>query len=403
MELNNFARIGKGVLSKAIGLQKNYIEEYVKEASVINEHKSNCFNCPVFKAKNSFITQGVPEIKQTLDSKCQCCSSAILEPQYKIVRRYINEKNMYGYQPTLKSYSIKLFLLYHFLQPDAYGLVRNLSLKELARTIGCTVATVRHCNQVLEDYNYCYVSNSGTVDNCINVYIADYKNYHKTASEGGRGYITLSSELFYQLLSMQTLNTLRLNIKGILEVDNSRLRDSSGSSSAVQTSYKKLRGFLPRYCKNNVIRKALEQNNSIFDLDFTEASVVFAIHDSFAQKKIRSEMLEESKGLIIDFVDSINNIIEDTSSDNFVNASEAKEKLSAFHIPEKNNYESIILNLDEYASLASLSIQYNLHLVFDAIIFVYNNYILNHLRIDNFGALVRTIIRKHYSSISSIA
>lgn len=403
MELNNFARIGKGVLSKAIGLQKNYVEEYVKEASVINEHKSNCFDCPIYKAKTSFITQDVPEVKQAINSKCQCCSSAVFEPHYKIVRRYINEKNMYGYQPTLKSCSIKLFLLYHFLQPDAYGLVRNLNLKELAKTIGCTVATIRHCNQVLEDYNYCYISNSGTLDNCINVYIADYKNYHKTASEGGRGYITLSAELFNQLLSMKTLNVLRLNIKGILEVDNSRLRDALGSSFAVQSSYKHLRGFLPRYCKNNVIRKALEQNNSIFDLSFTDASVVFSIHDNFAQKKIRSEMLEESKGLIVNFVDSINDIVENTFSDNFADSSEAKEKLMALNIADRNSYDSLLLRLDDYVSLASLSIQYNLNLVFDAIIFVYNNYVLRHLRVDNFGALVRTIIRKRYSSISSVA
>ena len=51
MELSSFARIGKGVLTKAIGLQKNYIEVYSQGPDILNERKSNCHNCIIHQKK----------------------------------------------------------------------------------------------------------------------------------------------------------------------------------------------------------------------------------------------------------------------------------------------------------------------------------------------------------------
>ena len=51
MELNSFARIGKGVISKSIGLQKNYKEVITQNTDVLNERKSMCESCPIRKLK----------------------------------------------------------------------------------------------------------------------------------------------------------------------------------------------------------------------------------------------------------------------------------------------------------------------------------------------------------------
>ena len=398
MEFNSFARIGKGVLSKAIGLQKNYVEEYVKVSDEINIQKSNCYDCPIHKLKQSLSADGFTNAVSTLDRQCSSCSSVVYEPAYEIRYRYINEKNRYGYQPTLKSNAIKLLLLYHFLQPDANGFVKNVSLKALAETIGCTVPTIVASNKILSDYSYCFVCNSGLAEKHINVYLPEYKNYHKTANEGGRGYITFSYEMMQEILHFKTLNTLRLNLKGILEVDQASLRD--GNLAETSTDYKKLRGFLPSYCKNNIIRNALLTDNSIFHCSFTETSVVFSIGSKFSQKNLRNELLEETKTSLVNYVSDLNDMFEVASSDTDVDQTIAIDMIATQGIRRNNYYPTLLLNGDDYSSLSSMSLQYNLNIVRSAIIEVYNSYILHEKPVLNFGALVRTVIRSHISKVA---
>ena len=128
MELNNFARIGKGVISKSIGLQNNYKEVFSKNGEVLNEQKSMCRDCPVHKLKEELRLLGLTEEASQIHEKCRECSSSVWESSYTIHTRYVNEKNRYGYQPTLKANAIKLFLLYHFLQPDGNGFLKNISI-----------------------------------------------------------------------------------------------------------------------------------------------------------------------------------------------------------------------------------------------------------------------------------
>ncbi len=58
MELSSFARIGKGTLTKAIGLQKNYVEVYSSRPDVLNECKSNCHGCTIYQKKKIFGLSG---------------------------------------------------------------------------------------------------------------------------------------------------------------------------------------------------------------------------------------------------------------------------------------------------------------------------------------------------------
>lgn len=61
MELNSFARIGKGVISKSIGLQKNYKEIVTQNADVLNEQKSLCESCPIHKLKEDLRLLGLTQ------------------------------------------------------------------------------------------------------------------------------------------------------------------------------------------------------------------------------------------------------------------------------------------------------------------------------------------------------
>ncbi len=399
MELNNFARIGKGVISKSIGLQNNYKEVFSKNGEVLNEQKSMCRDCPVHKLKEELRLLGLTEEASQIHEKCRECSSSVWESSYTIHTRYVNEKNRYGYQPTLKANAIKLFLLYHFLQPDGNGFLKNISVKALADKIGCTVATIHACNQTLADYNYCYICDSGLYDHHINVYLPEYKNYHKTAAEGGRGYITMSSDMLLALLDIHTLNPLRLNLKGILTVDNA---STEPGSCTAETSYIRLRGFLPQYCKNNIIRKALQQDNSILNSTFTDKGVSFSIRKEFNQKNMRDSMKKENESVLIDFVSNLNDALEAAeNADISVEREQFENFLAAMSIQKRSKYPALMIRLTDYTDLAALSIQYNLTMVRSAIVQIYNYYTANGLTVENFGALARTLIRK--SSYSQIA
>lgn len=395
LELNSYARIGKAVITKAIGLQKNYKEVYEKSEEKLNEDKSGCHNCEICKLKCQFSSLGVTEVCDALNEQCRTCSQAVWESVYTTHTKYINEKNRYGYQPTLKTNAIKLFITYHFLQPDALGFIKNVSVKDLAELLDCTPATIRSGNEILSSYGYCYFCNSGISDNHINVYIPEYKNYHKPASEGGRGYLSLSSSMLSELLSVEHLNTLRLTIKGILEVDNASAYDAANSNlTDVTSTFDKLRGFLPSYCKPNVIRKALENGDAIFNYSFSDSSVTFSMKQEYSKKNIRKAMLLENEQEVKDHVDSLNDVLElANSKEPYADNERTQALLTMFSIGSFCQYPSLILTNDDYHDLASMCIQYNMNMVKQAISCVYNDYIAKRRPVESFGALIRHYIR----------
>ncbi|MCM1561810.1 MAG: hypothetical protein NC123_20100 [Butyrivibrio sp.] len=397
MELNSFARIGKGVITKAIGLQKNYVEVYSQGPDTLNECRSGCHDCIIRQKKEELRALGLEKEADKIHCFCHTCPSSVWEPSYTAQKRYINEKNRYGYQPTLKANSIKLLLLYHFIQPDSRGFIRNVCTKELAARIGCTLSTINACNNVLQDYNYCHFCNSGTGSHYINVFLPEYRDYHKTAAEGGRGYITMSSDMLSDLCGIESLNTLRLNLKGILEVDNASCYDTQNPAAAPVTSqYQKLRGFLPSYCKRNIIQKALKKSDAIFNLSINEQNVTFRIRDKYAQKNLRERMLDKTKENLIEYVDHINTVLGDAAR---ARHPEEKERLDSIlatlDISPSEKYPSLCLKISDYRDLASLALQYNLDMVHRTISLIYNKYILQNRPIEKIGALARTIIRKN--------
>lgn len=396
MELSNFARIGKGVISKAIGLQKNYTESFEKVTKKLNEEKSGCASCPICQLKKQALESGIQEDLQFAEAKCENCPYAVFETHTETEKKYINEKNKFGYQPTLSNNAIKLLLTYHFLQPDnTIGLIKDVSIKNLSKIIGCSVTTIRNCNQMLADYGYCDIRESGLYNGCVNVMLMEYRNYHKTAKEGGCGYITMPSSLLSELLSIKNVNTLRLNLKGILEIDNASIHDVKNMNiSSVTISYVQLRGFLPSYCKRNVIIKALEQEDSILSSKFFDKSVSFNIPEEYRAKKLRETFLEHEEKEIKIYINCMNEIFKNAGNDYVPGEDPRTDTLLAdFHIASSTSYEQINLTDNDYKDLAFMCMQYNQSLVFGAIVDTYNNYILNGEKIKKFGALIRTIIR----------
>ncbi len=405
MELSNFARIGKGVITKSIGLQENYIEVFEVAESKLDEEKSGCAGCPVCQAKCRMREDGVKEAVEILESKCRECPQAVYTETYTEKKKYINEKNQFGYQETLKSNAIKLLLAYHFLDPNAYGLIEDISIKELAELVGCTPATVRASNLTLSEYGYCCVCESGRYDGCINIILPEYRDYHKTAAEGGRGYITMSSGMMQKILGLQGVNTLRLNLKGILEVDSSSCRSTEDPELAsASATYKKLRGFLPGYCRRNVIIKALQKDSSIFSFDCSDKAVTFNISREFAQKNMRGAMLANEEAEIKSYIESLNQTLF-MAGKTYIKGADplADARLADYRIAAAGGYTLLALSDKDYKDLASMCVQYSRDMVRKAVITVYNDYTVHGTEIRNYGGIVRTVIRAMLSAAKEAA
>ena len=395
MTLSNFARIGKGVITKAIGLQENYIIVYEKTERKLDEQKSGCSGCPVFETKCRMRECGIEDAADYLDCQCEGCSQAEFTEFHTESKKYINEKNRFGYQQTLKSNPVKLLLAYHFMQPDSIGMVKDVSIKELAALVGCTTDTIRANNKILQDYGYISICNSGLFDGCINVMLMEYKDYHKTAEEGGTGYITMSASMLDKILGINGINPLRINLKGILEVDNASYRNTEDPElSSATATFKKLQGFLPGYCKRSVIINALRGNNSIIDFEYDSNIVTFKINPEFAQKNMRGSMLADEAASMEEYIKNLNKTLGMAGEVYIRGASPlADARLAGYRIAKADRYIPLPLSDKDYRDLASMCVQYDRSLVQKAVISAYNGYTLQGKEINNFGGLVRTIIR----------
>lgn len=398
--LSNFCRIGKGVLTRSIGLQKNYKETFKTGVEKLDESQSGCFNCPIYKMKQELLLLNLPDEAAKIEEMCHSCSTAVWQQQYTI--QYINEKNRYGYQPRLKSNAIKLLLCYHFLQPDANGLIKDVNLKDLAQLINCDIKTIQNNNAILSEYGYCYFSNSGWYDNHINVLLPEYKKYHLSANEGGRGYMTFSKEMFEELLNVTDLNQTRLIIKGLLETDNQSI---SGKAPQIKVSYAHLRGFLPGYCKRGIIQQALGKlNNTILhthaDTDFVE----FSLLPEYNGKELRKQLQEENYLEMENYIHSLNDLFDSAKNSAPLDKENIDIALGTLNITPSDTYKSIILHNQDYQDLASLCVQYSPAAIKHAISSIYNshiNYNGKHDAIRNFGGLIRSTVEKQliYSSL----
>lgn len=400
--LSNFCRIGKGVLTRSIGLQKNY-KETIKTGGVkLDESQSGCFNCPIYKMKQELLLLNLPDEAAKIEEMCHSCSTAVWQQQYTI--QYINEKNRYGYQPRLKSNAIKLLLCYHFLQPDANGLIKDVNLKDLAQLINCDIKTIQNNNAILSEYGYCYFSNSGWYDNHINILLPEYKKYHLSANEGGRGYMTFNKNILDELLNITELNQIRLTLKGLLETDN---QSATGKAAQVKLSYTHLKGFMPGYCKRGIIQQALcKLNNAILNIQTAAEYVEFSLKPECDGKKLRKQLQEEKHQEMKEYISSLNDLFESAKDSLPQDKENIDIALGTLNISPADTYEPIILHNQDYHDLAGLCVQYSSCAVKHSISSIYNSYInYNGTRefIRNFGGLIRTTIEKQQISSSLIA
>ena len=241
MELSKYARIGKAPIIKAIGVQKNHKKTVYTERQELDVNASGCFSCPNYKYAE-FKEYMPEEIQKRCSEICNKCPHAVYKTVLEESTCYVNEKNRFGYAPRLKAIAIKLLLIYHFCQPDDRGVVKNLSVKQLAELIGCTQRSVKNANISLSEYGYISLSNISWKPNTFCVKLSEYDTYALPADKGGRGYATFNKSCLMELLKIKDLNQLRIFLRSALEIDTER---TDAKEISIKESYALSGCFFP--------------------------------------------------------------------------------------------------------------------------------------------------------------
>lgn len=405
LRFSNYARIGKSPLIKAIGIQKNHIDTYYTESQELDRAASGCFSCPNYK--NIEFLEYLPQETQS-DALFQCnhCSQCVYKTVYKEHIRYINEKNRFGSAKRLKGIALKLFVIYHFCNPDDHGLIKSLSPKELAAYLGCTVRSIYNANAKLQEYGYIMLCKDGLTRNHFHVILAEYDTYALTAKDGGRGYATFNLPFLDELVKLDDLNQLRIYLRTALDLDTNR---NPEKKLVATTPYSTLRRYLPRYCKPGIIRKALSSVSNLFHVIFSEESVTLQMKPAYHGKRVLEMNNTENATSLRSYFENLDAAMQ-RINDSSLKETKAKQTdidfLNQAGIVKqqginKKFYVPFRLTDSDYSDLALLASTYSLSAVKKCISYVYNAYKAD-FKLQSIGALIRTILKCEDSEIDSL-
>ena len=372
--MEQFAKIGKSILNRAVGLQTNY---RIDERSVVIP--DSCHECPFYKTMQALKDfPDNPQYKKA-ESICKTCPNHSKVHIYE-TKKYINEKNMYGDGMRLKRNALLLLLSYYLSHPNSYGVVQNCSISFYAKLLGCSYNTICAANKTLETYHYIQTSNSSYGE--YSVLLCEYNNMFLPAKKGGHGYYTLSNELFSELLKIKNLNSIRIALKTILEVDNPDI-----NSNSITKRVSEISRYLPSYCRPGVIKKAIQSIVMIFNITTSAKKVSFTLKEGLSGKNIYNKLYAASNTLI-------QNTLEQLETD----IAKYKENTSLYdivcfrslHITKTTPFKLKNTAID---NLARLCIEYTSDLVIQALAYIFEDKCNYNINIKSIGALARSKIQ----------
>lgn len=382
--LDNFTNIGKAVLIQALGIQKNYTTIIENTVEVVDYSNPSCSSCKYKAIIENFDKDA--DMYKTASTYCADCPNKLLTTQNVTKKVYHNEKNRYGYRPMLKSNALKLLLLLHFFHPDRFGIIKNVDTREIAQKLNCNIKTVWNNLEILSSYTY--ISYSKTDTYSINLILNDYENYYLPAHKNGRGFLVLSFDLLNKIILLDSLVTLRIYLRELINLDNANLK---GQASVDHKTFKDIRQVLPAYCKPCIIKKSIENaSTDIFTTSINNNIIRFEIDKRYIAKNQKTILLQETTDKLKKFIMDFNSVIPE------VNSGEIQpEKYNSF-LPvdyDRVYYKLISIKKDELDDLANIAIHYSYDLMMLALSNVYKQYILFDKPIKNLPGLVSSIVR----------
>lgn len=325
-----------------------------------------------------------------------------------------SEKDKYGDKERLATAPFLLWMYLHYLSPDEQGLIRNISIVDAAEYLNLSVKGIRMAIKTLSKLGYIY--SSDIIKNIVTVMLPDFKNYFKSKEQGGHGYLELSETNFLSIVAIAAertkrgsknpnakyenksiINKIRIKMRSFIMCDYAQrqFKRNKKADTMVEKTVRQMLQFLPRYIYP---KKLLELLCSIRD------TIAYAVIDD----KIRMNAIvadfngvKERNSRIHSLSKNVKNKLQDM---NYVieqyNAAEEKEpyELTKHGIYLREDIETCYIYTysdEDLKDIAKLCLQYSEDIVFDALGYVYSNFIILGRTIKSIGALLRASIKSY--------
>ena len=340
--LTKTAPVGQAVLRNAICLKQNHI--IYKDEKVFDPVATGCDRCSMRGQSNL----------------CADCLLKIYKTEKKKV--YVNEKSRYGEKQRLNRNAILLFLWLHFDNPDENGFIKRVDVVDVAEMLKCHPRTVVNNLHELSEYGYIAISKL-PVPGYYAIHLSDYRDYFKQAKNGGRGYVTVSYEMFTRLCEQRSINALRLAVRGILTSTEQMIRNGL----VEDRTYKDVKNELPAYVTKREIRDII--HSEPFQMLFTVSAkkkytFSYQLKPAYTNN-VRDALVEDCKKAVLSYIHTIN----------------------------ENNKKNFLLKDEDVKNIADIGAKYPLPFIIKAVETVYKTYVCKTLPIQDVGALVRTITK----------
>lgn len=332
MSLKELAKVGKSVLRQLSGSVEKY--------SLVEVEENHADICPYADLSDQNLR----------DKLCSAFCNHTAEPKAHILKY------------RLSKYQILQFLYYHFLPVDSMGIVSNISEREVAEKLGCTLRTVRNNNAVLADLELIHYSRYDSQH--FNVMIIPYTSYHENKENGGSGYLPFYLKHFELLLETDNVNTLRFELRMLMKYDSDAPRRKFNKIEASEITKKETETFMAKHVRTlPMLSQTVQKKSDAFQIEFVGSTVFFLMDERFNGKLIK----------------------------------EQNEKLFTSELEKclENSHVSITLRAD-FDSLVQLSFEYSLNEVLDALKEWHMDIHFNESAryVSNPGGYIRTKIRQ---------
>ena len=337
------ASIGFGVLLNSIRLEANHIE--YRSVDTFDPVATGCDHCSI--------------------DRIHCKDCLLKRFKTTTEKVYINEKARYGKRQFVSKFGVLALLWLHFRNPDEKGVIDKVDVLDLCHDIGCTRRTAVNVLKDLADYGYIAITKLD-VPGYYRVHLCDYTSYFKPASEGGRGYMTISHEMFLKLTELKDINSLRLTIRGILTASEQKRK----TGFVEEKSLKEMHYELPAYVTNKKIREILSSDvfTSMFEVYDKKYTISFKLKNDYMQHGMRDKLISDCKESVLRCVKEL-----------------------AKQAPKQKPFR-----LDDYQlkCISEIGVKFPAGYVVDAVKSVFQTYHMNDIAIQDIGALVRTIVKQ---------
>lgn len=350
------ASIGLAVIKSAIRLCKNYKESI--EVDSIDLHATNCRNCTEFLLSDA---KKCEQSEFPFSPACETCANRIMHSDVKTV--YVNEKNKYGFRHELKRNALLLFMYLHYLNPDDQGLV-YVDIEDAASFLHCTERTIKNNLRLLNRHCYIDLDPVTVCPGYYKLFLNEYSTYFLPANNGGRGYCVLPLTHLEALVDMPDINSLRLAIRNLIP-------DTTFSKvNRIEKPYVEVQRNLPVYCSKKKIRSitSSDEFQNIFDVSSKKYFIAIKTKSKYDVSQVANTYKSDCRVKVLQLIDTLQK-----------NAKQIKSR-----------YKLVVLE-EELNDICSIALKIPIKYILQALQQINENYILNHLKINNLGALVRTI------------